>query len=135
MCDFMGPSLKTNYIMSSNMKIVKVCECCNQEFIARTTVTQCCSDACAKRLYKLRLREKAISRAVVETEARRKPSGFVTEEQVKVVQAKEWLTLKETALLLNVSPLTVRRWVLSGKLKSHKAGRKHLFHKTVVKTL
>jgi hypothetical protein len=35
--------------MSSNLRIVKICEYCKQEFIARTTVTQCCSDACAKR--------------------------------------------------------------------------------------
>jgi hypothetical protein len=35
--------------MSSNIRILKVCECCKQEFIAKTTVTQCCTDACAKR--------------------------------------------------------------------------------------
>jgi excisionase family DNA binding protein len=112
--------------MNSNLRIAKVCEYCKQEFIARTTVTQCCSDVCAKRLYKLRLREKAISRAVTETEARRKPQGFVTEEQVKVIQAKEWLTLVEAALLLNISPLTLRRWVLAGKIRSEKVGRKYL---------
>jgi excisionase family DNA binding protein len=44
---------------------------------------------------------------------------------VKVIQAKEWLTLKEAALLLNVSPLTLRRWVLAGKVRSEKVGRKH----------
>jgi hypothetical protein len=67
--------------MSSDMRIIKVCEYCKQEFIARKTTSQTCSDPCAKRLYKLR--------------------------QVKVIQAKEWLTLKEAALLLNVSPLTL----------------------------
>jgi excisionase family DNA binding protein len=61
--------------------------------------------------------------------ARRKPDSFITEEQVKVVQAKEWLTLKEAALLVNVSPLTLRRWTLAGKVKSKKVGRKHLFIK------
>jgi excisionase family DNA binding protein len=80
-------------------------------------------------LYKLRLREKAISRAVLKTEVKRKPEAFVTEEQVKAIQAKEWLTLKEAAPLLNVSPLTLRRWVLAGKMMSEKVGRKHLFKK------
>jgi excisionase family DNA binding protein len=46
-----------------------------------------------------------------------------------VIQAKEFLSLKEAALLLNVSPLTLRRSVLGGKMKSKKMGRKHLFKK------
>lgn len=41
--------------------------------------------------------------------------------------SKEWLTLKEAAFLLNVSPLTLKRWTLAGKVKSEKVGRKHLF--------
>jgi hypothetical protein len=111
--------------MSSNMRIVKVCALCKQEFIARKTTTETCFDPCAKRLYKLRQREKAISRAKLETEARRKPEAFITEEQIKVIQAKEWLTLVEASLLLNVTPLTLRRWTLAGKVKSKKVGRKH----------
>ena len=60
---------------------------------------------------------------------KRKPKAFITEEQVKVIQVKEWLTLKEAALLLNVSPLTLRRWTLAGKMRSEKVGRKHLFRR------
>lgn len=78
--------------MSSNLRIVKVCEYCKQEFVARKTTTQTCSDPRAKRLYKVRVREKAISRVKLETEVKRKPEAFVTEEQVRVIQAKEWLT-------------------------------------------
>jgi hypothetical protein len=92
--------------MSSNLRIVKICAYCKQEFIARKTTTETCSDPCAKRFYKVKQREKAISRAKLETEARRKPEAFITEEQVKAIQAKEWLTLVEAALLLNVSPLS-----------------------------
>jgi excisionase family DNA binding protein len=115
--------------MSSNLRIVKVCAFCKQEFIARKTTTETCSDPCAKRLYKVKLREKAISWAKIETEVKRKPDAYITEEQVKAIQAKEWLTLIEAALLLNVSPLTLRRWTLVGKVKSKKVGRKHLFSK------
>ncbi len=116
--------------MSSNLRIVKICEFCKQEFIARKTTSQTCSDPCAKRLYKLRQREKTISRAEVKTMVKRKPEAFITEEQVKAIQAKEWLTLKEAALLLNVSPLTLRRWVLAGEVRSEKVGKKHMFKKT-----
>jgi excisionase family DNA binding protein len=115
--------------MSSNLRIVKICSFCKQEFIARKTTTETCSDSCAKRFYKVKIREKAISRAKLQTVVKRKPETFITEEQVKVIQAKEWLTLVEAALLLNVSPLTLRRWTLAGKVKSQKVGRKHLFRK------
>ena len=74
-------------------------------------------------------------RAEVETEVKRKPQAYLTEEEVRAIQAKDWLTLKEAALLLNVSPLTLRRWVLSGKVKSKKLGKKHLFERKIIKTL
>jgi excisionase family DNA binding protein len=115
--------------MSSNLRIVKVCAFCKQEFIARKTTTETCSDPCAKRFYKVKQREKAIQRAELETVVKREPKAFVTEGEIKAVQAKEWLTLKEAALLLNVSPLTLRRWTLAGKIKSKKMGRKHAFRR------
>ena len=65
----------------------------------------------------------------VDTEVKRKPQAYITVEEVRVIQAKEWLTLKEAALLLNVSPLTLRRWALDGKVISKKVGKKHAFRK------
>jgi len=115
--------------MSSNLRIVKICAFCKQEFIARKTTTETCSDPCAKRFYKVKQREKAIQRVEMERMVKRKPEAFITEEQVRAIQAKEWLTLVEAALLLNVSPLTLRRWVLAGRVNSKKVGRKHAFRK------
>lgn len=115
--------------MSSNLRIVKICAYCKQEFIAKKITTETCSDPCAKRFYKVKQREKAIQRVEVETIVKRDAKAFVTEDEVRAIQAKEWLTLKEAALLLNVSPLTLRRWTLAGKVKSKKMGRKHMFRK------
>jgi len=106
---------------------LKICECCKQEFIAKKTTSQTCSDACAKRFYKIKKRNESIRRVKIETAVKQKPDDYITEDQVKAIQAKEWLTLKEAAFLLNVSPLTLRRWVFAGKARSRKAGRKHLF--------
>ena len=58
---------------------------------------------------------------------KREPKAYITEGEIRTVQAKGWLTLKEAVLLLNVSPLTLRRWTLAGKVKSKKVGRKHAF--------
>ena len=115
--------------MSSNLRIIKICAYCKLEFIARKTITETCSDPCAKRFYKVKQREKAIQRAEMETMVKREAKAFITEDEVKMIQAKEWLTLKEAALLLNVSPLTLRRWTLAGKVKSKKVGKKHAFRR------
>ncbi|WP_132053093.1 helix-turn-helix domain-containing protein [Pseudocnuella soli] len=121
--------------MSSNMKILKTCEYCNQEFIARKTTSKTCSDDCAKRLYKLKQRNSKIQQAEIKEEIKRKPKAFVTEDEIRAIQAKEFLTLKEAALLLNVSPLTLRRWVLAGKVKSERMGKKHMFPKLSITAL
>lgn len=78
--------------MSSNLRIVKICALCKHEFIAKKTTSQTCSDPCAKRFYKVKMREKAISRAEAETVVKRKPQAFVNEDQVRAIQAKDRLT-------------------------------------------
>lgn len=118
--------------MSSNIRILKTCEYCKKEFIARKTTSKTCSDDCAKRFYKLKQRSNKIARIEIKEEIKRKPKAFVTEEEMRAIQAKEYLTLKEAALLLNVSPLTLRRWILDGKVASEKVGKKHQLHKTTL---
>ena len=115
--------------MSSNMQIIKICEYCKNEFIAKKTNSKTCSDPCAKRLYKLNQRNRKIAQAKMKAEIKRSPGPFIAEDQIKAIQAKEHLTLKEGAFFLNISPLTLRRWTLAGKMKSKKIGKKHMFQK------
>jgi DNA-binding transcriptional regulator YiaG len=113
--------------MSSKIRIVKICEYCKNEFVARTTVTNCCSDTCAKRFYKVKIKNDKIAHAELKTEIRRQPKNFITEDQIKVINSKQCLTLKEAAFILNISPLTLRRWTLTGKMSSKKIGKKHSY--------
>ena len=114
--------------MSSNIKTVKIWAFCNKEFIARKTTTKCCSDPCASRFYKLKVKNGKIAQAELKTELKRNPKNFVTEEEIKAIQAKRHLTLKEAAVLYNVTPLTLRRWTLAGKMNAHKVGKKWMFY-------
>ena len=113
--------------MSSNIKIVKICEYCSNEFIAKTTTTKCCSDNCSKRSYKLKIKNDKIAKADLKTEIKRKPKKFITEEEIKVINAKKYLTLIEAAILSNVTSLTLRRWTLARKMDAHKIGKKWMF--------
>lgn len=68
-----------------------------------------------------------IAQADLKTEIKSKPKAFVTEEEIKVRQAKQNLTLVEAAILLNITPLTLRRWALAGNMEGYKVGKKHLY--------
>lgn len=114
--------------MSSNIKVVKICEYCKKEFIAKTTTTACCSANCAKRFYTLKKREEKINKIVDETEQKRNEKFLISEQQIKLINVKRYLTLNEAAMLLNITPLTLRRWTLSGKIKANKIGKKWIFY-------
>jgi hypothetical protein len=56
-------SHKRRFCMISNMRLKKVCAFCKKVFVAKTTVTRCCSDACAKKNYKKRQRDEKLANA------------------------------------------------------------------------
>ena len=113
--------------MSSNIRVVKICEMCGKEFIAKKTTSKTCSDNCAKRFYKLNKRNEKIGDAELQTAIKKTPKSFVTEEEIRIIKLKELLTLMEAALLLNISPLTLRRWTLCGKMPASKIGKKWVY--------
>lgn len=118
--------------MSSNMRVLKICEMCSKEFIAKKTTSKTCSDNCAKRLYKDRKRDEKIKLAEVETKSKKILSVAIVEDEFKIINAKQYLTLIEAALLLNVSPLTLRRWTLAKQITGSKFGKKWIFDKTLI---
>ena len=110
--------------MSSNMQILKVCEYCKNDFIAKKTTSACCSDNCAKMFYKKRKRDEKIKIAEVETKSKKMLSAAMVEDEYKIINAKQYLTLIEAALLLSNTPLTLRRWTLSKQIPAFKSGKK-----------
>ena len=118
--------------MSSNMQILKVCEYCKKDFIAKKTTSACCSDNCAKSLYKSRKRDEKIKIAEVETKSKKMLSAAMVEDEYKIINAKQYLSLIEAALLLNVTPLTLRRWTLAKQISASKIGKKWIFDKSLI---
>lgn len=86
--------------MSSNIRIQRICQYCGQEFTARTTVTQYCGDNCAKRAYKARKKARKL-------EASNKETELLRNKPIDDIKAKEFLTIRDTALLINCSRQTV----------------------------
>lgn len=53
--------------MSSNIQVRRICQHCEKEFIARTTVTKFCSHKCSRSAYKVRKRAEKIEQSESQT--------------------------------------------------------------------
>ncbi|MDB0603092.1 helix-turn-helix domain-containing protein [Tenacibaculum maritimum] len=112
--------------MSSNIRIEKKCFFCGATFIARTTVTKHCSNLCAKRAYKARKRQEKID----------KVTQTVKEEDFSpTIKDKEFLSIKESSLLLGVSRWTIYRLIEKELLNSKKIGRRVIIKKIDIEKL
>ncbi|MGJ8667540.1 MAG: helix-turn-helix domain-containing protein [Patiriisocius sp.] len=97
--------------MSSNIRIDRICEHCNRNFIAKTTVTRFCGDKCAKAAYKKRRKNEKINKSNTQTLK-------IKIDPINIIQIKDYLTVREIASLLNISERSTYRLIDSGKLNA-----------------
>jgi excisionase family DNA binding protein len=105
------------YKMSSNIEVQRICQHCGKEFTARTTVTQYCGDDCAKRAYKARQRAARI-------EVSNKETLHIKIKPIEEIKAKEFLTVRDVATLLNCSVRSVYYYINSGNIKAVNLGER-----------
>ena len=113
--------------MSSNIQIDKTCIVCNNIFVAKKTTTEICSNACSKRHYKKRKRNELIAKAI-EKDNNKKPFN-------PVVKEKEFLSVKETCMLLGASRWTIYRLIDNGKIRAAKLGTRTLIQRAEINNL
>lgn len=114
--------------MSSNIELLKICQHCNNEFIAKTTVTKFCSHKCASRNYKKRMRDVKLKKA---TPIILNNSEFNQTQ----LQQKEFLSIIEACALLGASRMTIYRLIKSGKVKATKIGRRTIIKRSEIDKL
>ena len=97
--------------MSSNIKVQRICQHCGNEFTARTTTTLYCSHKCNSAAYKAKLRAGKVEESNKEThQLKVKP--------IEELKAKEFLTVRDVAALLNCSVRLVYNYIEVGKIKA-----------------
>jgi len=97
--------------MSSNIKVQRICKHCNNEFTARTTTTLYCSHRCNSVAYKSKQR-------FVKIEASNKEVKAIKNQSLEILKTKEFLTVKDVAVLLNSSIRTIYRLIEQGDIKA-----------------
>jgi excisionase family DNA binding protein len=103
--------------MSSNITVERICIFCNKVFTAKTTTTKYCSHKCNQRHYKAKERKKKIELSNKVTTKKKTVS-------IEIINAKEFLTVKEVATLLNCSIRTVYYQIQSGQIKATNLGQR-----------
>ena len=97
--------------LKNDMKILRVCKHCGKDFIAQRATTQSCSDHCAKMYYKTKKRNEKI-------EVSDKETLSIKLKPIEEIKAKEFLTVRDTAKLLNCSHRTIYRLIDNGTINA-----------------
>ncbi len=108
-------TLKVTNSMSSKIEITRICECCKNEFTARTTKTLYCSLKCSSRAYKSRTRQSKIDQSNKETEKAKNPN-------LEVIKTKDYIDVKMAGNLFGISRRTIYRLIERGELDIAKFG-------------
>ena len=108
--------------MSSNLRIIRICECCKEQFTARTTRTRYCSHPCNRKALKARDRNEKVETSNIETAAKLN-AGL---ERIKV---REFLSITQASLLLGISRRTIYRLIDRGELNIAKYGTRSVIRK------
>jgi excisionase family DNA binding protein len=109
--------------MSSNIKVQRICQHCDNEFTARTTTTLYCSHRCNSAAYKAKKR-------AAKVEASNKETNNVKSRPIEELKAKAFLSIDETCKLVGISRRTVYRMIERGELVTGKAGKRTIIRRS-----
>ena len=115
-------------MMSSNIRIEKICQHCNNKFVAKTTKTKFCGSDCSKKAYKFRKRKEVL------IESSQEIVTFDTQYNA-VLNSKEFLSLSETSSLLGISRRTIYRLMEREELEFVKLGRRTIIKRSGLDSL
>ena len=108
--------------MSTNLRVIRICNYCGKSFEARTTVTRYCSHLCNSRAYKIQVKNLKIDKSDNQTTA-------TIEKPIIDLKAKDYLSLAETCTMLGISRMTLHRQIKEGKIKSKRMGKRVIISK------
>lgn len=97
--------------MSSKIEVQRICQHCGNEFTARTTSTLYCSHRCNSAAYKAKIRAGKVEASNNETQR-------IKNQPIEELKAKEFLTVREVARLLNCSVRSAYYYIESGTIKA-----------------
>ena len=121
--------------MSSNISLTKVCEHCDKEFIAKTIQTRYCSHSCNSKAYKEGKRKEKIESIVSKINPPNPPKLKSSSINYDNLNEKEFLTINDCSRLLNITTVTLRRWIKDGVIETRRLGKKHIIKRESIDSM
>ena len=103
--------------MSSNIKVQRICQHCGNEFTAQRTTTKYCSHRCNSAAIKAKIRD-------LKVEGSNKETQRIKSQPIEELKAKEFLTVRDIATLLNCSVRSVYYYIERGTIKATNLGQR-----------
>ena len=101
--------------MSSNIRINRICEECKNVFVAKTTRTRFCSIKCNGKSNKTTIKNLKIEKSNSDVKAIEKNEV----DKITIdVKNKDFLTVKDASILLNISSKTIYRLIARNELNA-----------------
>lgn len=110
--------------MSVGFKVIRICEFCKKEFTAYTIKTKYCSKECNSKYYKDKIRLQKIETA-------QKENLNNKYKDLEFIKNMEFLTVKQTSILLNCSRRNIYKMINAGKISATNI----LQNKTLIKRI
>src|ERR1051326_8638062 len=121
--------------MSSNIRVTKECEYCSQEFIAKTIQTRYCSHSCNNKAYKEAKHKKKVESVTSKTNPTNQPKLNSSLINYGNLSEKEFLTINDCSQPLNITTVTLRRWIKDGVIETKRLGKKHIIKRESIDSM
>lgn len=115
--------------MNVNLTIPKICIECNNAFNAQKASTKFCSKKCTSKAYKRKKRNEKVDTNMNQL---RKEENAV---DMALIQTKEYLSIKETCLLLGISRMSLYRYIKNKTIEPSSIGGRIIIKKQVITNL
>ncbi len=113
--------------MSSNIRIEKVCNFCEDTFVAKTLTTRYCSRACNKKDYR---NQKRLDK--VQKNNEQVVTKGVDVSLFELISSKDYLNIREASELIGVSERTFYRLIKNGTIEPYKLGSRTIIKRSSI---
>lgn len=121
--------------MGNKVRIERICEFCGKTFIAKTCKTRFCCKACNDKYYKELIRSDRYNAVTKEVKEEKKKRIRLAVDELEVIQAREFISLKQLAIYLGVSRKSIYTYMRIYEIPFSQIGSRIIVKRKEVETV
>ena len=121
--------------MGNKVRIERICEFCGKTFIAKTCKTRFCCKACNDKYYKELIRSDRYNAVTKEVKEEKKKRIRLAVDELEIIQAREFISLKQLAIYLGVSRKSIYTYMRIYEIPFSQIGSRIIVKRKEVETV